>query len=130
MFNITGDSKVPIEYIEKGLEALIADDTIDNNKKLEILENVVPKVLLGTGNYADTNRGALFVKEQKLKLIEKNNQELKVQFADRNYKEQIAEDNIELGVGKLQEIPDKIDYLKKYINNPKISTVENMPYNH
>ena len=119
MFNITGDSKVPIEYIEKGLEALIAEDTIDNNVKLEILENVVPKVLLGTGNYADTNRGALFVKEQKLKLIEKNNQELKIFFADRNYKEQIAEDNIELGVGKLQEIPDKINYLKKYINNPK-----------
>ena len=119
MFNITGDSKVPIEYIEKGLEALIVDDTIDNNKKLEILENVVPKVLLGTGNYADTNRGALFVKEQKLKLIEKNNQELKIQFADRNYKEQIAEDNIELGVGRYQEIPDKITYLKKYINNTK-----------
>ena len=32
MFNITGDSKVPIEYIEKGLEALIGKDMIDNNK--------------------------------------------------------------------------------------------------
>lgn len=115
LFDITGSSKVPIEYIEKGIEALIDSDGISNDKKMEIITQVMPKVLLGTGNYADTERGKAFINEQRLKLVDKNNKQVNVDLTSMSHEETIENNKLFAELQKIDGVPAKIAYLNKYI---------------
>ena len=91
---------------------------------MEIITQVMPKVLLGTGNYADTERGKAFINEQRLKLVDKNNKQVNVDLTSMSHKETIENNKLFAELQKIDGVPAKIAYLNKYITGQeKINTV-------